>query len=90
MRGWRPENAPSGQVRLSVGSASAETPVGGGSFEIALKLSQPSEQTFRLNIDTTSQGRAVETNVDSRDLAFLVTEIRARHPLVQTLTKMLG
>jgi 2-oxoglutarate-Fe(II)-dependent oxygenase superfamily protein len=90
LRGWRPENAPPGRVRLSVGSASTESPVGGGSFEVALKLSQPADQTFRLNVDTQSQGRAVESNVDSRDLAFLVTEIRARHPLVQTLTKMLG
>lgn len=90
LRGWRPENAPPGRVRLSAGSTSAETPVGGGSFAVALKLSQPAEQTFRLNIGTTAQGRAVDTNVDSRDLAFLVTEIRARHPLVRTLTKMLG
>jgi 2-oxoglutarate-Fe(II)-dependent oxygenase superfamily protein len=90
LRGWRPDNAPPGRVRLSVGSASAEIPVGGGGFEVALKLSQPAEQDFRLNIDTQSQGRAVDSAVDSRDLAFLVTEIRARHPLVQTLTKMLG
>jgi len=90
LRGWRPEKAPPGRVRLTVGAASAETPVAGGSFEVTLKLPQPTEQTFRLNIDTQSQGRAVDSTVDSRDLAFLVTEIRARHPLVQTLTKMLG
>jgi len=28
--------------------------------------------------------------VDSRDLEFLVSEIRARHPLLNTLTKLLG
>jgi hypothetical protein len=32
----------------------------------------------------------VDVSVDSRDLVFLVTEVRAKHPLVQTLTKMLG
>jgi hypothetical protein len=90
LRGWRPEKAPPGRVRLTTGSASAESPVGGGSFEVALKLSPAADQSFRLSIDTESQGRAVDSAVDSRDLAFLVTEIRAKHPLVRTLTKMLG
>jgi len=90
LRGWRPEKAPPGRVRLTVGAASAESPVAGGSFEVALKLPQTTDKSFRLSIDTEAQGRAVDSTVDSRDLAFLVTEIRAKHPLVQTLTKMLG
>jgi hypothetical protein len=32
----------------------------------------------------------VDSGVDARDLEFLVTEIRARHPLLKTLTKLLG
>lgn len=90
LRGWRPEKAPPGRVRLTMGSASAESPVAGGGFEVALKLSPAADKSFRLSIDTESQGRAVDSAVDSRDLAFLVSEIRAKHPLVRTLTKMLG
>ena len=51
---------------------------------------QAVEAPFRLTIDTRSQGQAVDPAIDSRDLAFRVAEIRAKHPLVQTLTKMLG
>jgi hypothetical protein len=90
LRGWRPDNAPAGRIRLSVGSASVEGPLGAGGFEVTLKLAQPAESTFRLKIDTECPGRTVDASVDSRDLVFLVTEIRAKHPLVQTLTKMLG
>jgi Rps23 Pro-64 3,4-dihydroxylase Tpa1-like proline 4-hydroxylase len=90
LRGWRPENAPPGRVRLAVGNTTAEGAVGAGNFEITLKLPQPAEAPFRLAIDTQSQGRTVDLAIDSRDLAFRVAEIRAKHPLVQTLTKMLG
>ena len=90
LRGWRPDGAPPGRIRLTAGNAAAEAPMGAGSFEIALKLNQPAEAPFRLRIDAESNGRTVDAAVDSRDLVFLVTEIRAKHPLVQTLTKMLG
>jgi len=90
LRGWRPEKAPPARIRLSASTASAEVPVSSGSFEVTLKLPHPADQPFRLNVDTASEGRAVDPAVDSRDLAFRVSEIRAKHPLVQTLTKMLG
>jgi hypothetical protein len=90
LRGWRPDKAPSGRIRLSTGTASVEAPIGAGGFEITLKLPQPAESTFRLKIDAEVTGHTVDPSVDSRDLVFLVTEIRAKHPLVQTLTKMLG
>ena len=90
LRGWRPEKAPPGRVRLAVGDAFVESPLADGNFEVALKLPQTADAPFRLHIDTTSQGRAVDPAIDSRDLAFRVAEIRAKHPLVQTLTKMLG
>jgi Rps23 Pro-64 3,4-dihydroxylase Tpa1-like proline 4-hydroxylase len=90
LRGWRPDNAPAGRIRLTVGSTSTEAPMGAGSFEVTLKLAQPAETAFRLKIDAECPGRTVDLSVDSRDLVFLVSEIRAKHPLVQTLTKMLG
>jgi len=90
LRGWRPCNAPPGRVRVRVGNTRAEAPMGGGSFKVRLKLAQPAEAPFRLIIDATSDDRTVDMAVDSRDLVFLVTEIRAKHPLVQTIKKMLG
>ena len=90
LRGWRPENAPPGRIRLSMGSTASETAVAGGSFEISLRLPQTPAEKFVLTIDAKSQGRVVDSTVDSRDLEFLVSEIRARHPLLNTLTKLLG
>jgi len=89
LRGWRPDTAPPGRIRVSVGNSSAEATVAGGSFEISLSLPQAAE-AFTLKIDSKSQSRVVESTVDSRDLEFLVSEIRARHPLLNTLTKLLG
>ena len=90
LRGWRPDHAPAGRIRLTVGNATVEAPLGAGGFEITLKLPQPAESTFRLKIDAECPSRTIDPAIDSRDLVFLVTEIRAKHPLVQTLTKMLG
>jgi hypothetical protein len=90
LRGWRPENAPPGRIRLTAGGSTTEAAMGTGSFEISLKLAQPADTPFRLQIDSDCQGPGVAAGVDSRDLVFLIAEIRARHPLVQTLTKMLG
>jgi 2OG-Fe(II) oxygenase superfamily len=90
LRGWRPDHAPAGRIRLSVGGAVAEAALGAGNFEVTLKLPQPADATFRLKIDAECAGRTVDASVDSRDLVYLVSEIRAKHPLVQTLTKMLG
>ena len=90
LRGWRPEKAPAGRVRLAVGNNAAEVAVAEGNFEISLSLPQASEERFVLTIDTKSQSRVVDSGVDARDLEFLVSEIRARHPLLKTLTKLLG
>jgi hypothetical protein len=90
LRGWRPDKAPAGRVRLAVGNNAAEVAVAGGSFEISLSLPRASEEKFVLTIDTKSQSRVVDSGVDARDLEFLVSEIRARHPLLKTLTKLLG
>jgi 2-oxoglutarate-Fe(II)-dependent oxygenase superfamily protein len=90
LRGWRPEKAPAGRVRLAVGNNAAEIAVAGGSFEISLSLPKAPEEKFVLTIDTKSQSRVVDSGVDARDLEFLVSEIRARHPLLKTLTKLLG
>jgi len=90
LRGWRPEKAPRGRVRLAVGNRAAEAEVADGSFEISLSLPQPAAEAFTLTIDTKSQSRVVDSSLDSRDLEFLISEIRARHPLLNTLRKLFG
>ena len=79
LRGWRPDKAAPGWVRLVVGETSIESPVTEGNFEITLKFPQAVETPFRLIIDTRSQGHAVDPAIDSRDLAFRVAEIRSQN-----------
>src|SRR5260370_24427057 len=73
LRGWRPEKAPGGRVRLAVGNRAAETTVADGSFEISLRLPQAAAEVFTLTIDTKSQNRVVDSSLGSRHLEFLVS-----------------
>jgi len=88
LRGWRPDDAPAGRIRLSAGGHSVESKVGGGSFEINLELPSAAAEPFLVTIDSTSEGRVVETAEDERDLQFHMSELRARHPILKTLAKM--
>ena len=88
LRGWRPESAPAGRMRMAVGTHFTESEVSGGSFEIARDLPGPVREDFAVIIDTLAEGRAVDSAEDVRGLQFLITELRARHPLLHTLQKM--
>jgi len=91
VRGWRPEDAPEGNVSLSAGpAATAAAPVRGGFFEVAIKFPQPVSQTFRLAIDVQSPGNGLPSSGDRRDLAFRLAEIRTAHPPKGLLGKILS
>ena len=78
LRGWRPEALPPGRVRVSVGDAAVvESETGTGPFEITVKLQQSMHDTFPVRITFTSERES--PSPDGRDLAFVLTEIRARH-----------
>ena len=78
LRGWRPDSMPRGCVRASIGDAlSLETETGAGMFELAMTLPQSIHDTFPVRITFTSDQRF--SSPDGRDLAFVLTEIRARH-----------
>lgn len=86
LRGWRPENSPAASVRIAVGDQVAESAVK-GEFQIDLDLPGPAREEFTVTIDTRAEGRAVDSAEDVRDLQFLITELRARHPLLHTLMR---
>ncbi|HLN01120.1 MAG TPA: 2OG-Fe(II) oxygenase [Bryobacteraceae bacterium] len=78
LRGWRRDNLPRGRVRVSIGdAASVETETGAGMFEVRVKLQQSMHDTFRILVVFTSDQKS--PSLDGRDLAFVLTEIRARH-----------
>lgn len=78
LRGWRPDHLPSGHVRISAaGAAPQEAKTGAGVFEIAVKFPRPLHETFRLKLEFISNEPV--PSPDGRDLAVVLTELRARH-----------
>lgn len=88
LRGWRPDDALQARIRLAIGDSVTEQSVGGGAFSVNARLPRPISETFRLNIDVESPGKA-SRGTDSRDLAFVLAELRAHHPIGQTLAMRL-
>ena len=83
LRGYRPESAPPGRLRVSMGEGvSAESLVKAGMFEIKLDLPQPVEETFCVTIDFTPEAASAARSADERDLAFVMVELKALHPEV--------
>jgi hypothetical protein len=88
LRGWRPDDASEARIRLAIGDSVTEQSVGGGKFSVNVRLPSTTSETFRLKIDVESQGKA-SRGTDPRDLAFILAELRAHHPLAQTLAMRL-
>ncbi|MEQ1947742.1 MAG: 2OG-Fe(II) oxygenase [Bryobacteraceae bacterium] len=90
LRGWRPENAPPGKVRMSIGGTSADIEVQGDQFELRVRLPEPSREPFTVVMDSQSERPLVEASVDHRDLQFAMIELRAEHPHTPELESLLG
>ena len=88
LRGSRPEGAGPARIKLSAAGVTAETPIGGGSFKVPITFPRALREPFTLIIETETQGRTVGD--DSRDLVFILAELRAKHPLAQMFKKMLS
>jgi len=88
LRGWRPEDAPQARMRLAVGDSATEQSLGGGAFTVDVRLPHATSETFRLKIDVEASGKSAR-GTDSRDLAFILAELRAHHPMAQTLAMRL-
>jgi len=86
LRGWRPDSAPPGRVRIAIdGQAPSEFKLGAGSFEAVVPVTRAAQETFQVQIDTQVEGQGLATTADDRDLAFVLVELRARHPGVKDL-----
>ncbi|MEQ1883570.1 MAG: 2OG-Fe(II) oxygenase [Bryobacteraceae bacterium] len=90
LRGWRPENAPAGKVRMSIAAATAEIDVHGDQFELRVRLPEPSSEPFTVVLDSQSEKPLVDASSDSRDLQFAIIELRAEHPRTPELESLLG
>jgi hypothetical protein len=88
LRGWRPDDSPQARIRLSIGDSVTEQSIGGGKFSVNARLPHAMSETFRLKIDLESPGKA-SRGTDSRDLAFILAELRAHHPVSQALAMRL-
>ena len=88
IRGWRPEDVPSGKLAATIdGAAAGEFPLGNGEFECDVRLPHPLSQSFRLTLDYQGPDRGKPRPGDSRDLAYVLLEVQARHPLMRALAK---
>ena len=88
IRGWRPENSAAGKLVIAIdGAPAGEFPAGSGGFECDVRFPHPVQEPFRLTLDYQGPDRGAPRPGDSRDLAYIVQEIQARHPLMRTLAK---
>jgi hypothetical protein len=84
LRGWRPDSAPPGRVRIAIDhEAPSEFKLGAGPFEAVVPVTRAPQEIFHVQIDTQVEGRALTAGGDDRDLAFILVELRARHPGVK-------
>jgi Rps23 Pro-64 3,4-dihydroxylase Tpa1-like proline 4-hydroxylase len=90
LRGWRPENAPEGKVRVRVGTEAADVRTAGDLFELRLPFSSPLQEPFTVRIESESEKPLIDPSVDSRDLQFAMLELRSEHPRTPELEALLG
>ena len=88
LRGWRPDDAPQARVRVAVGDSLAEQSIGGGNFSVNVRLPHPVSEPLRVKIDVEAPAKAAK-GTDPRDLAFVLAELRALHPMAQALAMRL-
>jgi Rps23 Pro-64 3,4-dihydroxylase Tpa1-like proline 4-hydroxylase len=80
IRGFRPESAPTAKLRVLLdGAVAAETMIS-GSFEIAVLMTRAAEDVFSLELVSDSHPGWAKASGDDRDLAYILMELRARHP----------
>jgi hypothetical protein len=90
VRGWRPDNAPRGRIRVSAGGVSAEKELSGGFFELPVRLKSSVSDLVQISMETSSEGRLVDASVDSRDLQFRIVEVRAHHAPSSVLNELMA
>jgi hypothetical protein len=90
LRGYRPELAVAGRVRMAIDELTvAESEVNTSTFEVGAEFPTPLTGTFSLQVTFEPAGDRHRIDGDDRDLAFVIVELRATHPEVQTNTDRL-
>ena len=88
LRGWRLESAPEARLRIAIdGAPAGEFLVGGAEFTLRVRPPRPLRTTFRLTLDLEDSGNLSKSSGDPRDLAFVLWEIRGRHPLSDAVAR---
>jgi hypothetical protein len=81
LRGYRPEYAPAGRLRIAIDDeVAAECTIGTNAFEVNAEFPTPLSGTFGFKVTLEPEGDQYRTDGDDRDLAFVLVELRALHP----------
>jgi hypothetical protein len=80
LRGFRPAMAPPAKMTISINGAPVVQQPISESFEVSAPLPKNTPETFQLEISCDGPRHWAESNGDDRDLAYLLTEVRAIHP----------
>ncbi len=81
LRGYRPEQATAGRLRIAIDDViAAGFPVNTSTFEVSAELPRPLTGTFTLKLTFEPEGDRHRADGDDRDLAFVLLELRASHP----------
>jgi hypothetical protein len=79
LKGFRPESSPQGTARILIdGAERGRSEAGGGAFEVVAGLSGAMTDPF--DVEILFDKPAAKPAEDDRDLAFVLIELRARHP----------
>jgi 2OG-Fe(II) oxygenase superfamily len=79
LKGYRPESSAKGTAKILIdGKERGRTEAGGGPFEVVASLL--GAQTEPFDVEVLFDKPAAKTAQDDRDLAFVLIELRARHP----------
>jgi hypothetical protein len=79
VRGFRPETAPAASLKILLnGKLVADSPIS-GAFELPLPVTKGSEAAFDLELVSDSKPGWAKDAGDDRDLAYILTELRAQH-----------
>jgi Rps23 Pro-64 3,4-dihydroxylase Tpa1-like proline 4-hydroxylase len=79
VRGFRPESAPAANITIRMnGKVVVESPIS-GSFEFPLPIAKGTEDAFDLELLSDSKPGWAKDSGDDRDLAYILTELRAQH-----------
>jgi hypothetical protein len=80
VRGFRPPTAPEAKLRVLVDGTAAADAMVSGPFAIDVPVTPQRREAIEIEIACESEPGWAKAAGDDRDLAFIFTELRVRHP----------